>query len=95
MFKKFFTHVSEMFNADVAMDLGTANTLVYVKNKGIILNEPSMVAISNNGQGQSRVEAVGAQAKKMHGRTHSRLQTIRPMKDCVIAYLDVTNKMIS
>ena len=95
MFKKFFKNVSEMFNADVAMDLGTANTLMYVKNKGIVLNEPSVVAISNNGQGKSYVEAVGSEAKKMHGRTHSRLQTIRPMKDGVIADFDITNKMIS
>ena len=95
MFNKLFTNLSEMFNADVAMDLGTANTLVYVKNKGIILNEPSVVAVSHNGQGQSYVEAVGAQAKKMHGRTHSRLQTIRPMKDGVIADFEITNKMIS
>lgn len=95
MFKKLFDHVSEMFNADVAMDLGTANTLMYVKNKGIVLNEPSVVAISNNGQGRSHVEAIGTQAKKMHGRTHSRLQTIRPMKDGVIADFEITNKMIS
>ena len=84
-----------MFTADVAMDLGTANTLVYVKNHGILLNEPSVVAVSSNGNGRNHVEAVGIEAKKMFGRTHSRMQTIRPMKDGVIADFEITNKMIT
>ncbi len=94
MVKDFFKNISEYFVADVAMDLGTANTLVYVKNKGIVLNEPSVVAVSRNGNGFGKVEEVGLEAKKMYGRTHSKLQTIRPMKDGVIADFEITNKMI-
>ncbi len=95
MIPKFFSNLLDKFSADVAMDLGTANTLIYVKNHGILLNEPSIVAISNNGNGNGHVEAVGLEAKKMFGRTHARLQTIRPMKDGVIADFEITNKMIS
>ncbi len=95
MIPKFFSNLLDKFSADVAMDLGTANTLIYVKNHGILLNEPSIVAISTNGNGNSNVEAVGLEAKKMFGRTHARLQTIRPMKDGVIADFEITNKMIS
>jgi rod shape-determining protein MreB len=74
------------------MDLGTANTLVYIRDKGIVLNEPSVVAVSENG---TKVEAVGLEAKRMFGRTNSELQTIRPMKDGVIADFNVTNRMIT
>ena len=74
------------------MDLGTANTLVYAKGKGIVLNEPSVVAVNTNGQ---KVEAVGMEAKQMYGRTHSQIEAIRPMKDGVIADFDITNAMIN
>ncbi len=94
MVRNFFKNVSEYFVADIAMDLGTANTLVYIKNQGIVLNEPSVVAVSKNGPGFSKVVEVGLEAKKMHGRTHHKLQTIRPMKDGVIADFEITNKMI-
>jgi len=80
------------FSTDIAMDLGTANTLVYIKDEGIVLNEPSVVAVSNNGE---KVEAVGLEAKQMFGRTPGGLQTIRPMKDGVIADFNVTNRMIT
>ena len=80
------------FSTDIAMDLGTANTLVYIKDEGIVLNEPSVVAVSNNGE---KVEAVGIEAKEMFGRTPGGLQTIRPMKDGVIADFNVTNRMIT
>tara|TARA_B100001013_G_scaffold316501_1_gene223903 strand:- start:235 stop:1260 length:1026 start_codon:yes stop_codon:yes gene_type:complete len=80
------------FSTDIAMDLGTANTLVYIKDEGIVLNEPSVVAVSNNGE---KVEAVGLEAKQMFGRTPGELQTIRPMKDGVIADFNVTNRMIT
>ncbi len=80
------------FSTDIAMDLGTANTLVYIKDEGIVLNEPSVVAVSNNGE---KVEAVGLEAKRMFGRTPRELQTIRPMKDGVIADFNVTNRMIT
>ena len=80
------------FSTDIAMDLGTANTLVYIKDEGIVLNEPSVVAVSDNGE---KVEAVGLEAKQMFGRTPGGLQTIRPMKDGVIADFNVTNRMIT
>ena len=79
------------FSTDLAMDLGTANTLIYIPEKGIVLNEPSVVAINVD---ENVVEAVGIEAKKMYGRTHSRVNTIRPMKSGVIADFDVTNQMI-
>lgn len=74
------------------MDLGTANTLVYVKDQGIILNEPSVVAISTDG---GHVEAVGEEAKQMYGRTPGQVKAIRPMKDGVIADFEVTSKMVT
>ena len=80
------------FSTDIAMDLGTANTLVYIEGEGIVLNAPSVVAVSNNGE---KVEAVGLEAKQMFGRTPGELQTIRPMKDGVIADFNVTNRMIT
>ena len=80
------------FSTDIAMDLGTANTLAYIEGEGIVLNEPSVVAVSNNGE---KVEAVGREAKEMFGRTPGGLQTIRPMKDGVIADFNVTNRMIT
>ena len=79
------------FSTDLAMDLGTANTLIYIPEKGIVLNEPSVVAINAD---ENVVEAVGMEAKKMYGRTHSQVNTIRPMKSGVIADFDVTNQMI-
>jgi len=80
------------FSTDIAMDLGTANTLIHIKGEGIVLNEPSVVAISS---GEEKVEAVGLEAKQMFGRTPAGLQTIRPMKDGVIADFNVTNRMIT
>jgi rod shape-determining protein MreB and related proteins len=91
MIKQLFNKIIGFFSTDLAMDLGTANTLVYITEKGIVLNEPSVVAVNVADQS---VEAVGLEAKKMYGRTHSKANTIRPMKDGVIADFDVTNKMI-
>jgi rod shape-determining protein MreB and related proteins len=88
----FMNRVYGWFSSDLAMDLGTANTLIYAKGRGIVLDEPSIVAVSTRGEG---VEAVGLQAKQMYGRTHARLETIRPMKDGVIADFDITNTMIN
>ena len=87
-----FEKLISNFSTDIAMDLGTANTLVYIKDEGIVLNEPSVVAVSNNGE---KVEAVGHEAKEMFGRTPGGLQTIRPMKDGVIADFNITNRMIT
>ena len=92
MIKKNLNKLMSRLSTDIAMDLGTANTLVYVRDKGIVLNEPSVVAVSANG---TKVEAVGIEAKRMFGRTNSELQTIRPMKDGVIADFNVTNRMIT
>ena len=91
MIKRFFNKIFGFFSTDLAMDLGTANTLAYITEKGIVLNEPSVVAINID---DNTVEAVGSEAKRMFGRTHARVDTIRPMKDGVIADFDMTNKMI-
>jgi rod shape-determining protein MreB len=81
-----------LFSSDLAIDLGTANTLVYAKGKGIVVNEPSIVAINkNNGE----VEAVGKEAKEMVGRTPGNIVAIRPMKDGVIADFKVTERMLN
>ena len=82
-----------LFSTDMAIDLGTANTLVYVKGKGIVLNEPSVVAIENLG-GKKRVLAVGEEAKQMLGRTPGSIEAIRPMRDGVIADFEVAEEMI-
>lgn len=80
-----------LFSKDIGIDLGTANTLVHVKGKGIILREPSVVAIS---KGDNKVLAVGEEAKEMIGRTPGNIVAIRPMKDGVIADFDVTQMML-
>jgi len=81
-----------LFSSDLAIDLGTANTLVYAKGKGVVVNEPSIVAINkNNGE----VEAVGKEAKEMVGRTPGNIVAIRPMKDGVIADFKVTERMLN
>jgi rod shape-determining protein MreB len=77
----------------MAIDLGTANTLVYVKNRGVVLNEPSVVAVLHN-MGKSKVIAVGMEAKQMLGKTPGHIQAIRPMKDGVIADFVITEEMI-
>ena len=87
-----FTLVAGFFSNDMAIDLGTANTLVYVKGEGIVLNEPSIVAIH---QADNTVLAVGKEAKAMLGRTPGNIVAIRPLKDGVIADFDVTEKMLN
>lgn len=82
------------FSSDIAIDLGTANTLVYVKGKDVVLNEPSVVAYSIK-NGRKEVHAVGAAASLMLGRTPGNIEAIRPMKDGVIADFDVAEEMIS
>ncbi|MFQ3345510.1 MAG: rod shape-determining protein MreB [Porticoccaceae bacterium] len=82
-----------LFSSDLSIDLGTANTLIYVRDKGIVLNEPSVVAIRHH-LGQKIVEAVGADAKRMLGRTPGNITAIRPLKDGVIADFQVTEKML-
>jgi len=80
-----------LFSNDIAIDLGTASTLVYVRGKGIVLNEPSVVAVD---KGTNRVRAVGEEAKRMLGRTPSHIVATRPMRDGVIADFDITEEMI-
>jgi rod shape-determining protein MreB len=82
------------FSNDLAIDLGTANTLVYVKGKGIVLSEPSVVAVRKNDRDRSRVLAVGREAKMMLGRTPGNIVAIRPMKDGVIADFEITEAML-
>jgi rod shape-determining protein MreB len=81
-----------VFSSDLAIDLGTANTLVYARGKGIVVNEPSIVAINKN---TGEVEAVGKEAKEMLGRTPGNIVAIKPMKDGVIADFKVTEKMLN
>src|SRR4028118_546141 len=81
-----------LFGRDVAIDLGTANTLVFVKGQGIVLSEPSVVAIDNK---TDKVVAVGSAAKRMLGRTPGNIVALRPLKDGVIADFEVTEKMLS
>ncbi len=89
------THLTGFFSNDLAIDLGTANTLIYVKNKGIILNEPSVVAIKSPTAGAAKtILAVGRDAKQMLGRTPGSIQAIRPLKDGVIADFNVTEDML-
>jgi rod shape-determining protein MreB len=82
------------FSSDLAIDLGTANTLVYVKGRGIVLSEPSVVAVRKDGRGTNKVLAVGKEAKMMLGRTPGNIVAIRPMKDGVIADFEITETML-
>src|SRR2546426_9615271 len=80
------------FSTDVAMDLGTANTLVFVKGRGIVLNEPSVVAVDRS---TGKVRAVGSEAKLMLGRTPDEINAVRPLKDGVIADFELTEVLLS
>ena len=82
------------FSSDMGIDLGTANTLVLVKDKGIIINEPSVVAVQREKYGKQKILAVGHEAKEMVGKTPGDIEAIRPMRDFVIAYFYMTEKMI-
>ncbi|MBR2317791.1 MAG: rod shape-determining protein, partial [Spirochaetales bacterium] len=83
--------LSDLFSLDLGIDLGTANTLVHVKGRGIVLSEPSVVAVE---RGTKKVIACGLEAKKMLGRTHREIIAIRPLRDGVIADFETTEKMI-
>jgi len=87
-----FRSLFSLFSSDLAIDLGTANTLVFAKGKGIVVNEPSIVALNKN---TGEVEAVGKEAKEMLGRTPGNIVAIKPMKDGVIADFKVTEKMLN
>ena len=83
-----------LFSSDMGIDLGTANTLVLVKDKGIVINEPSVVAVQREKYGKQKILAVGHDAKEMVGKTPGYIEAIRPMRDGVIADFDMTEKMI-
>lgn len=83
--------IFDIFSADLAIDLGTANTLVYMKGKGIVLNEPSIVAFDRN---TKKIIAIGNEAREMLGRTHKDIRTIRPMRDGVIADFEIAEAML-
>jgi rod shape-determining protein MreB len=89
-----FNQVLGLFSNDMAIDLGTANTLVYLKGKGIVFREPSVVAVQRNARGEQTVVAVGKAAKDMLGRTPGSIMAIRPMKDGVIADFEITEEML-
>jgi rod shape-determining protein MreB len=90
----FLDPIFGLFSNDLAIDLGTANTLVYMKGKGIVLSEPSVVAVRKESKGINKVLAVGKEAKMMLGRTPGNIVAIRPMKDGVIADFDITEAML-
>lgn len=90
----FLDPILGLFSNDLAIDLGTANTLVYVKGRGIVLSEPSVVAVRKDAKGNNKVLAVGKEAKMMLGRTPGNIVAIRPMKDGVIADFEITEAML-
>ena len=88
-----FSRLLKFSSQDMAIDLGTANTVVYVRGRGIVLNEPSVVAVETL-NGVKRVKAVGEDAKLMMGKTPDSIEAIRPLRDGVIADIDVAEQMI-
>lgn len=90
MFDKFIGALSK----DIAIDLGTANTVVIVKGEGVVINEPSVVAVQTDKRGTDRILAVGYEAKEVAGKTPDRIKVVRPMKDGVIADFEITEKLI-
>src|SRR5258707_346401 len=91
-FKKYKDKALEMLSNDIGIDLGTANTLVWIKGRGIVINEPSIVAVN---QKTGRVVAVGAQAKDMLGRTPAHIVAVQPVVDGVISDFEITSEMLS
>ena len=90
----FIKQIAGMFSTDISIDLGTANTLIYMKGKGIVLDEPSVVVIRDDKRSNKKVEAVGIEAKNMLGRTPVGLTAIRPLKDGVISDFTICEKML-
>ena len=83
-----------LFSNDLAIDLGTATTLIYVKGKGIVSCEPSVVAVQRGPRGEKKVIAVGTEAKEMLGRTPGNIEAVRPLRDGVIADFEITEAML-
>jgi rod shape-determining protein MreB and related proteins len=90
----FFGSLFGIFSSDLAIDLGTANTLIYLKGHGIVCNEPSVVAVQKDAHGRRKVVAVGAEAKMMLGRTPESISAIRPVKEGVISDFEITEEML-
>ena len=90
----FFNSLFRIFSHDLAIDLGTSNTVIYMKGKGIVLNEPSVVAMRKSESGADKVLAVGREAKMMLGRNPRKIETVRPMRDGVIADFDIAETML-
>src|SRR3989344_3331533 len=90
--KRYLDKFYRFFSNDIGIDLGTANTLVYLRGKGIVINEPSVVAIN---QKTGRIVAIGAQAKEMLGRTPGHIVAVRPLIDGVISDFEITEEMLS
>lgn len=91
---RFLDKIYGLVSNDLAIDLGTANTLIYIKSEGVVCNEPSVVAVQKNGRGEKRILSVGAAAKKMLGRTPGSIVAIRPLRDGVIADFETTEAML-
>jgi rod shape-determining protein MreB len=91
---RFLDKIYGLVSNDLAIDLGTANTLIYVKNEGVVCNEPSVVAVQKNGRGEKRILSVGTAAKRMLGRTPGSIVAIRPLRDGVIADFETTEAML-
>src|SRR5262245_26261893 len=89
-----FDWLSGLFSNDLAIDLGTATTLIYVRGKGIVSCEPSVVAVQRDNRGGKKVLAVGREAKEMLGRTPGNIQAVRPLRDGVIADFEITEAML-
>ncbi|WP_416190763.1 rod shape-determining protein [Neisseria sp. CCUG12390] len=90
-----FRYLSRFLSNDLAIDLGTANTLIYVRDRGIVLDEPSVVAVQTGlPNGKTKIVAVGTEAKKMQGRAPRNIEIVRPMKDGVIADFNITERML-
>ncbi len=91
---KFLDKIYGLVSNDLAIDLGTANTLIYIKSEGVVCNEPSVVAVQKNGRGEKRILSVGTAAKRMLGRTPGSIVAIRPLRDGVIADFETTEAML-
>ena len=91
---RFLDKIYGLVSNDLAIDLGTANTLIYIKSEGVVCNEPSVVAVQKNGRGEKRILSVGTAAKKMLGRTPGSIVAIRPLRDGVIADFETTEAML-
>ncbi|MDE0355666.1 MAG: rod shape-determining protein [Acidobacteriota bacterium] len=92
---RFLDRIYGLVSNDLAIDLGTANTLIYIKSEGVVCNEPSVVAVQKNGRGEKRILSVGTAAKKMLGRTPGSIVAIRPLRDGVIADFETTEAMLN